>query len=206
MTIKKKVAYISIVSVFLLVTIYLFFIYEDKKEYTKEAFVETESVKKIEEGVASSSKMYDFILSKVPNPDAFLKIHQEEEHFLISDRQKATMEMFYAAIKQQEIDYLTASLDMDTLQSLWGTTNDFQHREQIVIDLLKDIDQNGQLSNVSYQLEKEEYGIEGNKGILTLLYEDGREIITPFTFKEIGEDDHTEYTLVVSLQDIVGKL
>lgn len=206
MTKKKKIIYISVGFILLLVMAYLLLVAEDKKKYTKENFIEPESVQSIQEGVVSSKKMYDFILSKIQNPEAFLKIHLEGKHVSVSVRQKATMEMFYAAIKQQEIDYLTASLDIDSLQSLWGTTMDFQVREQVLLDVMSKINQDGKLMPISYQLEKGDYGIEEKKGILILSYEGGNKIKVPFIFIDNGDEDHSEFLMSVELQAIVNEL
>ncbi|MDX1806404.1 MAG: hypothetical protein R3267_05225 [Paenisporosarcina sp.] len=204
---KKPIVYISLGVLFLLIAMFILLFGDENVEYTEESFVQPESVVTIETEVTNSKKMHEFILAKIPNSDRFLKIHAEEsEDGSIEEHYKATMELFYSSIKQNEIDYFTSVMDLEVVQSLWGSTMNFQEREQILKDALKTLDREGKLSALSYQLEKEEYEVVGSKGVITLSYSDGIEIKYPFAFKEIGEDDHHEFTLDIELSNLLEKI
>lgn len=143
-------------------------------------------------------KANDFILAKLP----FDNINIEREfssfnptHFNEEELQNSAFEMFYSAIKKEDIDFLTTAITPDTFQKLWGEGKSIELREKSLQAYLNSLDRNDQLERISYQLETAAFDTISKKGVMTLHYSDQYSEVIPFSFVQIGENEQMLYQI-----------
>lgn len=198
-----------VVMAFLLVI--WFFCSSAPKETEVKAVKIEEPLEEIENTVAATQKANDFVLSKVPDPDVFLKFHlssnedghegheenelrhsfnHEHEQVSMEDRQLSALEMFYAAITTESSTYLTTALTPESFQELWGEEMGFEVREKTIAAFLKGLNGAGTLTSMDYKLDVDKFDHATDNGTIIFKYADKSSTEVPFSFVTMGEGDH----------------
>lgn len=166
-------------------------IYSSAPNETANEQVELESSQiEIENAFIDTQKVNDFIMDKIPNNDVFLKFHLEngeQEHITKEEYETAAFEMFYGAVSQEEITYLTTAITPESFQGIWGEEMDFEKREKEIIQYLNELNGNGTLTGMSYKKELDKYDSPTGNGTIILSYQNGSKREMPFTFVNMGE-------------------
>lgn len=188
-----------------------FFISSDPKETKVKAVKIEEPLEEIENTVEATQKANDFVLSKVPDPDVFLKFHlsssedvhegheenelehsfnHEHEQTSMEDRQLSALEMFYAAITTESSTYLTTALTPESFQEIWGEEMDFEVREKTIAAFLKELNGAGTLTSMDYKLNVDKFDHATDNGTIIFTYADKSTTVIPFSFVTMGEGNH----------------
>ncbi|MGB6409422.1 MAG: hypothetical protein WBF39_18255, partial [Planococcus donghaensis] len=188
-----------------------FFISSAPKETKVKAVKIEEALEEIENTVEATQKANDFVLSKVPDPDVFLKFHlsssedghesheevelehsfnHEHERVSMEDRQLSALEMFYGAITTESSTYLTTALTPESFQEIWGEEMDFEVREKTIVAFLKELNGAGTLISMDYKLNVDQFDHATESGTIILTYTDKSTTEVPFSFVTMGEGDH----------------
>lgn len=126
-------------------------------------------------------------------------IHEEHSHdghshsssFPVELLKEEVTNTFYSAIINNNVDQLTMALTTESLYSLWEEAdNDFEEREKLASEYLKELYRNGDLQKMTYSLKKGSFDSVMNEGVFNLQYQDGTALEIPFKFVEMGEGHH----------------
>ncbi|AUD12309.1 hypothetical protein CW734_00060 (plasmid) [Planococcus sp. MB-3u-03] len=172
-----------------------------------------EPLEEIENTVEATQKANDFVLSKVPDSDVFLKFHlsssedgdeghegheenelehsfnHEHEQVSMEDRQLSALEMFYGAITTESSTYLTTALTPESFQEIWGEEMDFEIREKKIAAFLKELNGAGTLTSMDYKLNVDKFDHTTDNGTIIFMYADKSTTEVPFSFVTMGEGD-----------------
>lgn len=188
-------------------------------KHTEAKTITLENEKVLQDVEDTNMKIRNFVLTKVPFDDVFLKFelqdsdthestgeHSNEEHshdvhshssgFPVELLKEEATNTFYSAIINNNIDQLSMALTTESLYSLWKEAeNDFEERERLASEYLKGLYRNGDLQEMTYSLKKGSFDSVMDEGIFNLQYKDGTTKQIPFSFVEMGEGHHEMYQL-----------
>lgn len=157
-----------------------------------------ESLIEIENTIDATQKANEFILNRIPNDDVFLKFHFEngqEESYSKEQYEIAALEMFYGAVNEENITYLTSALTPESFQELWGNEMDFEEREQRIIEYLNELNHNGSLNSMEYKMELDKFDHPTDNGTIIFSYTDNSTREIEFSFETTGKG-HEQLTQI----------
>ena len=206
---NKKFIGVAIFVLGLLILLYFILWKEEQTKLTEKVVVPADTTEEITEVIDESKQIDEFILSKIPGGDeVFFKREQFTGHshdVTTEELRKETMQFVYSAFMLQDIDQLTVAFSPDSIRSIKKDTHTIIDLAKVLADFLKLVNREGLLEKLEYQFKLDEYDRESNKGVLTLLYSDGIQILIEIEIQPVGDEDHRAFEVITPLSEI-GKL
>lgn len=153
-----------------------------------------------------TEKMYNFILSKLPDKDVYLDVTatSEDEDYKI-DPKTEVIQALYTALVHNDIDMLVGVFTSEAIAQTFKNENNPDGRINTIKKYVEILTKNNTLKDLSYQLKMNKYGSKTNEGVLIFKYEDNEQIKVPFQFEQIEEvhEGEKSYYIATPLSEIV---
>lgn len=197
----KKMILFSAAGLILLLLL-LFFLDKTEPKHMEAKTITLENENILQEVEDTNLRIRNFVLTKVPFEDVFLKFELPDSHGNSEEHSHSTsiplellkeeaVNTFYSAIINNDVDQLAMVLTSESLFSLWEKgENDIEKREQLVSDYLQGFYRDGDLQEMTYSFKRGSFDSVMNEGIFNLKYKDGSDKEIPFKFVEMGEGHH----------------
>ncbi len=181
---------------------------ESKPKLTEKVDIPIKSSREVKESVETSHKMDAFILSKLPDSEVFLKREHYEKHSSESESEEVLkenlMRFVYSSIKLQDVDQLTVAFSSESIRSLQAHSDigKVDSLTSIIKEFLALANRDGKFNELEYQFELDQYGIETNVGIVTLLYNDNKKLNVDIVVEATGDEEHRSYEITTPLKNL----
>lgn len=200
---KRNIILLSVALILLVFSLWWFF--KDRQSLTSEAAADAKLIEGVLDVEETSGKMYDFIYSRLPESDVFLKFEiGDHVHLTIEELRREPLAMLQTAIQEADPDILTVAITAPSLQEIFHDLNpvDFEGRVERVRELLEELNRRGTFTSLTYQFETKSFNVETNEGVLYLNYSDGSSIKAPFEVVLIGEEEERMGQLSLSISTL----
>lgn len=156
-------------------------------------------------------KVDSFIRERIPALDIFMEFDLDDEKEEPPTNEKLCKEffnMFYAAVKTQDMDLFASVLSGDSIQEVWEGEILIEKRIEKMDNFLDTVSRAGKLSSIHYQFKMDKNDLQTDNGTLYMIYEDGVEVPIPFELVLIGdiEDEERYYQFSNTIKEIKQQL
>lgn len=204
---KKKYILLGLLFLTLLTAYILYSAGNNNRKGTDINQISETTIEDIKKRNLNIQKKTEFIDSHLPNEVGYLDFDKEEMKDASLEKLRIeALTMFYAAIKENDLDYLLSVFIGESLEDVFGDEINIEKRIELLEEQLQIISRDGKINDFKYQFYFNKYNQVLDEGEIHLLYQDDIEIEIPFELVYVESEQDRLFRFKTHLTDITEKV